>query len=125
MNYAKIDFCDISNGTNVGVVLWVQGCTMNCPGCHNKETWDFQGGKLFDNACKTIIFNQLRKPYISRFTISGGHPLEPENIYDAYLLVKEIKEKFPTKDIWLYTGYTLNHTNFNTLLKGIDSKSNH
>ena len=96
MNYAQIDFCDISNGTNIGAVLWVQGCTLHCPGCHNEETWDFDGGKHFNNECKNQIFEQLRKQHISRFTISGGHPLENKNVEDVYLLIKEIKSKLRT-----------------------------
>ena len=79
---------------------------MHCVGCHNSESWDFHAGKLFSEDAKQELFEYLGKPYIRGITFSGGHPLENNNVEDVYLLIKEIKEKFPTKDIWLYTGYT-------------------
>ena len=71
------------------------------------ETWNLCSGKLFDEEAKRELFEALDKPYIQGITFSGGHPLEDENVETIYLLIREIKEKFPTKDIWLYTGYTL------------------
>ena len=106
MNYLGIDKSSISNGPGVRVVLWVAGCTCRCIGCQNPESWDFCAGTLFDEAAKQKLFKALNKPYIQGITFSGGHPLENKNVEDIYLLIKEIKEKFPTKDIWLYTGYT-------------------
>ena len=106
MNYLGIDKSSISNGPGVRVVLWVSGCTVCCNGCQNPESWNFDAGKLFDEHAKQDLFNSLGKPYIQGITISGGHPLENKNVEDVYLLLKEIKEKFPTKNIWLYTGYT-------------------
>ena len=106
MNYLGIDKSSISNGPGVRVVLWVAGCKIHCKGCQNPESWDFCAGKLFDETAKQELFEALNKPYIRGISISGGHPLENNNVEDVYLLVKEIKEKFPTKDIWLYTGYT-------------------
>lgn len=106
MNYLQIDKSSISNGSGVRVVLWVSGCNLHCKGCQNKESWDFHAGKLFDDRAKLELFDVLNKPYIKGITISGGHPLENNNVEDMYLLMKEIKEKFPTKDVWLYTGYT-------------------
>ena len=106
MNYLKIEHNSISNGPGVRVVLWASGCTCNCEGCHNPEAWDFNSGKLFDEEAKQELFAALDKPYIQGITFSGGHPLEDKNVEDVYLLMKEIKEKFLTKDIWLYTGYT-------------------
>ena len=107
MNYHKIEKTSIANGTGIRVVLWVSGCSLHCKGCHNQETWSFDSGKPFDDEAKKELFDALDKPYIQGITLSGGHPLENENVETIYLLVKEIKEKFPTKDIWLYTGYTL------------------
>lgn len=109
MNYLGIDKSSISNGPGVRVVLWVSGCTCRCKGCQNPETWDFNSGTLFDDAAKQELFKALDKSYIQGITFSGGHPLENNNIEDVYLLLKEIKEKFPTKDVWLYTGYTWEH----------------
>lgn len=106
MNYLGIDKSSISNGPGVRVVLWVAGCKIHCKGCQNPESWDFNAGKVFNENAKQELFNALRKPYIRGITISGGHPLENNNVEDIYLLVKEIKENFPTKDIWIYTGYT-------------------
>ena len=106
MNYLGIDKASISNGPGVRVVLWVSGCSVQCKGCQNPESWDFCAGKLFDNDAKQELFDALSKPYIQGITISGGHPFENQNVEDVYLLIKEIKNKFPTKNIWLYTGYT-------------------
>lgn len=106
MNYLGIDKSSISNGPGVRVVLWVSGCTCRCDKCQNPESWDFNAGTLFDETAKQRLFHALGKQYIQGITFSGGHPLENKNVEDIYLLIKEIKEKFPTKDIWLYTGYT-------------------
>ena len=107
MNYHKIEKTSVANGTGVRVVLWVSGCSLHCRGCHNPETWNVNSGKPFDDKAKQELFEALDKPYIQGVTFSGGHPLENENVETVYLLIKEIKEKFPTKDIWLYTGFTL------------------
>ena len=109
MNYLGIDKTSINNGPGVRVVLWVSGCTCRCSGCQNPESWDFNAGKIFDETAKQELFNALNKPYIKGITISGGHPLENNNVEEIYLLIKEIKEVFPTKNIWLYTGYTWDH----------------
>ena len=106
MNYHKIEKTSIANGTGIRVVLWVGGCSLHCKGCHNPETWSLDSGKLFDEKAKKELFEALDKPYIQGITFSGGHPLEPQNAEEVLSLIKEIKEKFPAKDIWLYTGYT-------------------
>lgn len=106
MNYLQIEKTSISNGPGVRVVLWVTGCKLHCSGCQNPESWDFCAGKLFDETAKQELFDAINKPYIQGITFSGGHPLENENAESIYLLIKEIKEKFPDKNIWLYTGYT-------------------
>jgi anaerobic ribonucleoside-triphosphate reductase activating protein len=89
---------------------------MKCKNCFNPETWDFNAGKVFDEKAKQFLFEQLNKPYIKGLTLSGGHPLEYENLPDVYDIVKEVKEKFPQKDIWLYTGYTLSISDFDTTI---------
>lgn len=104
MNYIKITKNDIANGEGVRVVLWVAGCSLHCKGCHNPSTWDFNVGKPFDNKAKQELFDALDKPYIRGITFSGGNPLERP--YQIFLLIKEIKSKFPDKDIWLYSGFT-------------------
>lgn len=120
MNYLGIEKSSISNGPGVRVVLWVSGCTCRCKGCQNPESWDFNAGKLFDKAAKQELFDALNKPYIRGITFSGGHPLEKENRNKVYQLCKEIKKNFPTKDIWLYTGYTLENLQSYVILEYID-----
>lgn len=105
MNYHKIEKTSVANGTGIRVVLWVSGCSLHCKGCHNPETWSLCSGKPFDEAAKRELFEALDKPYIQGITFSGGHPLEDENIDTVYELCYEIRKKYPTKDIWLYTGY--------------------
>lgn len=105
MNYHKIEKTSIANGTGIRVVLWVSGCSLHCKGCHNPETWSLNSGKLFDEDAKKELFEALDKPYIQGITFSGGHPLEYENLNEIYELIIEIKDKYPNKDIWLYTGY--------------------
>lgn len=107
MNYLKIEKTSIANGEGIRVVLWCSGCRLHCKNCQNPQSWDFNAGKLFDTEAKRELFEALDKSYIQGITFSGGHPLECENVETVYLLIKEIKEKFPQKDIWLYTGYTL------------------
>ena len=116
MNYHKIEKTSIVNGEGIRVVLWCSGCGIHCKGCHNPETWDFNSGKPFDEQEKQELLKAVDKPYIQGITLSGGHPLEYDNIPDVYEIIKCIKDKFPEKDIWLYTGYTLNIRDFNTLI---------
>ncbi len=122
MNYIKISKCDIANGTGIRVVLWVSGCSLHCKGCHNPETWDFYSGKPFDDNAKQELFDALNKPWIKGITLSGGHPLEFENLQDIDTLIQEVREKFPDKNIWLYTGYELNTSNFITKIRGVTQK---
>lgn len=93
------------NGDGLRVVLWVAGCSHCCKECHNPITWDPDGGLLFDDAAKQEIFEQLEHSYISGITFSGGDPLHSANRLDVRNLMAEIKEKYPNKTIWLYTGY--------------------
>lgn len=106
MNYHKIEKASIANGTGIRVVLWVSGCSLHCKGCHNPETWSINSGQPFNEEAKKELFEALDKSYIQGITFSGGHPFESYNRSTVYCLVKEIKEKFPEKDIWIYTGYT-------------------
>lgn len=104
MRIHDITSCDVNNGEGFRVTLWVAGCTHHCKGCQNPQTWDFMGGKPFGKEAHDYLFAELGKSYIKGLTLSGGDPLcSPE---DVTALAKEIKEKLPTKDIWLYTGFT-------------------
>lgn len=104
MRYHNITKDDMLNGDGLRVVLWVSGCSHCCKGCQNPITWDVNGGLLFDEEAKQEIFDQLDKPYISGITFSGGDPLHSANRMDVRALMTEIKEKYPEKTIWLYTG---------------------
>ena len=105
MRYHNITKDDMLNGDGLRVVLWVAGCSHCCKECHNPITWDPDGGLLFDEAAKQEIFEQLEHSYISGITFSGGDPLHSANRLDVRNLMSEIKEKYPDKTIWLYTGY--------------------
>ena len=104
MNYLKIEKASISNGLGFRVVLYCSGCRIHCRGCQNPQTWNFDAGRQFDEQAKHFLFEQLDKPYIQGLTISGGNPLDTP--YPIFLLINEVKNKFPNKDIWLYSGYT-------------------
>lgn len=106
MRYHNITKDDMKNGDGLRVVLWLSGCSHKCPGCHNPITWDPNDGLLFDDAAKKEIFDQLDKDYISGITFSGGDPLHEANYEEVGKLIQEIREKFPKKTIWMYTGYT-------------------
>lgn len=105
MNYLDILDCDVVDGAGVRVTLFVSGCSHKCPGCHNSESWDASKGKLFTEATEKLIFEALDRDYIDGFTLSGGDPLFLQNRSELTKLCKKIKEKFPKKNIWLYTGY--------------------
>lgn len=104
MRYHNITKDDMLNGDGLRVVLWVAGCSHCCPECHNPITWDPNGGLEFDEEAKQEIFRELEKDYIHGITFSGGDPLHMANAYDVAELAKEIREKYPSKTIWLYTG---------------------
>ena len=112
MNYLSITPCDFANGQGVRAVLWVSGCSLHCPGCHNPESHDRCAGKPFDEDAKKELFDALSKPYVRGLTLSGGHPLENYNLQDLFVLLVDIKKTFPDKDIWLYTGLMLNSSDF-------------
>ncbi len=105
MNYHNILHDDMLNGDGMRVTLFVSGCSLHCKNCQNPCTWNFDGGISFDDDAKCEIFNELSKDYISGITLTGGHPLEPQNLGECEQLCKTIKNKFPQKNIWIYTGY--------------------
>lgn len=105
MRYHNITKDDMLNGDGLRVVLWLSGCSHCCYKCQNPVTWDPNSGLPFDKEAKAELFEALGKSYISGVTFSGGDPLYLGNRSDLLALVKEIKEKFPEKTMWLYTGY--------------------
>lgn len=96
----------MNNGDGLRVVLWLSGCSHHCFNCQNPQTWDSNSGIPFDESAKQEIFNELSKDYISGLTMSGGDPLHENNLSEVLSLVKEIRNSFPNKTIWIYTGYT-------------------
>ncbi len=106
MKYADIKKVDIANGTGVRVSLFVTGCTHHCKGCFNREAWDFSYGKEYDEEAEAKIMEELSHPYVSGLTLLGGEPLELVNQQGLLPLIKKVKEKYPEKTIWCYTGYT-------------------
>lgn len=107
MHYGKIRNCDIANGQGVRVSLFVSGCRNHCKNCFQPETWDFDYGTPYTEKTEEYIIQLLSKPYIQGLTILGGEPLEPENQQGLLRLLKRVKSDYPEKDIWCYTGYTL------------------
>lgn len=105
MNYAAIKKYDVANGPGVRVSLFVSGCTHHCPGCFNKETWDFNYGSPFDSDVMNEVIKALEPSYIRGFTLLGGEPFEYSNQQGVLPLLREIKNRFPHKDIWCFTGY--------------------
>lgn len=105
MRYHNITKADMLNGEGLRVVLWVSGCSHQCPGCQNAITWNPNDGLEFDAAAKQEIFNELAKDWCSGITFSGGDPLFYENRSTIAEMVVEIRNKYPNKTIWLYTGY--------------------
>ena len=105
MNYLQITHEDVCNGEGLRVVLWLSGCSHHCYNCQNPQTWNPGNGILFDESAKQEIFNELSKDYISGITFSGGDPLYEYNLDEVLKLVKQIRNSYPDKTIWLYTGY--------------------
>lgn len=105
MNYGEIKRTDIANGEGVRVSLFVSGCTHHCAGCFNKETWDFTYGKEFTKETEEELLQALSPPYIAGITLLGGEPMEPENQRALLPFLRRVKETYPEKNIWCYTGY--------------------
>lgn len=109
MNYHNILHCNENNGTGLRVVLFVSGCDHCCKGCHNPQTHNPCSGIPFDSKAKEEIFKDLEQDWCDGLTLTGGDPLFHSNRTTIHSLVKEIKEKYPGKTIWLYTGYLYDH----------------
>lgn len=105
MNYADIKYCDVANGTGCRTVLFVSGCRNHCPGCFQPETWDFSYGEPFGEEIQEEIIRSLEPSYIQGITLLGGEPFEPENQKELALFLKKLKERYPEKDVWAFTGY--------------------
>lgn len=107
MHYGELKKCDIANGIGVRVTLFVSGCTNRCPGCFQPQTWDFRYGKPFTDETKEEIFAELDKSYVDGLTLLGGEPFEPENQRTLLPLLREVRQKYPGKTVWCFTGFRL------------------
>ena len=104
MYYSEIKKTDIANGEGVRVSLFVSGCRNCCTGCFNQETWDFCYGQEFTPATEDELLYALEPDFINGLTILGGEPFEPENQQVLAPFLQRVKQKFPQKTIWCYTG---------------------
>ena len=105
MYYGEIKKCDIANGEGVRVSLFVSCCTHHCPGCFNQDTWDFDYGKEYTQETEEEILNALAPDYINGLSLLGGEPFEPQNQAVLVELLRKVKERYPRKNIWCYSGY--------------------
>jgi len=121
MRYHNITKCDMLNGPGLRVVLWVAGCSHGCKNCQNPITWDINGGLLFDESAKEEIFRELDKEHVNGITLSGGDPLHIRNRHEISNLIDEIKEKYPEKTVWVYTGYQYEDVKELSLINKIDA----
>lgn len=104
MKYTQIRDMDISNGEGIGIALFTQGCPYHCKNCFNPETWDFESGKDWNQETENLIIELMKPDYIKRLTILGGEPLIERNIEPLTKLLTKVKENYPEKKVWLYTG---------------------
>ena len=107
MNFATIKKRDIADGPGVRVSLFVSGCTHRCEGCFNEIAWDFDYGAPFTEAVQQELLEALAPDYIQGLTLLGGEPFEPENQRALLPFLKRVREVYPQKNIWCYSGYTL------------------
>lgn len=105
MNYATIKPNDVANGPGIRVSVFVSGCTHHCKGCFNEEAWDFTYGSEFTQQTIDEILTYLEPSYIKGLSLLGGEPFEYSNQQGLLPLLREVKKRFPQKDIWCYTGY--------------------
>lgn len=106
MHVGQIKIVDCANGVGIRVSVFVSGCTNRCKGCFQPQTWDFDYGKLYDKEMEDLIINELSKEFYQGITILGGEPFEPSNQKELIELIRRIKRECPSKNIWMYTGFT-------------------
>ena len=120
MRYNTIRQLDIANGKGIGISIFVQGCSFNCPGCFNTVARDFKGGKEFTEQTMELLIELAKPDYIDHLSILGGEPLHPKNRTDVLDLVKKFKEVYPNKAVWLWTGYLIEDIFEDLIDSGID-----
>ena len=107
MYYSGIYDCDVANGLGWRISLFVSGCTLHCKGCFNPQAWDFCHGKPFTVSTQNKILELLHPDHIQGLSILGGNPSEPDNEKELIPFLKRVKQFYPDKDIWLWTGHTM------------------
>lgn len=108
MHYGEILIADCANGVGIRVSLFVSGCTNHCKGCFQPQTWDFNYGMEYTRETEDFIISEVSKPYYQGLTILGGEPMEPENQRELVKLIRRMRKECPDKDIWMYSGFTVN-----------------
>jgi len=107
MYYGNIKKLDIANGEGIRVSLFVSGCRNRCEGCFQPETWNFAYGKPFTQETEEAILKALEPSYVDGLTLLGGEPFEPENQRVLVNLLHRVRQAYPAKDVWCYSGYTI------------------
>lgn len=105
MNYADIKQFDVANGPGVRVSVFVSGCTHFCKGCFNEAAWDFNYGKPFTEETIQTVLDYMKPSYVKGLTVLGGEPMEPQNQAAVLSLLKRVKEVYPEKSVWMFSGY--------------------
>ena len=105
MRYNLIRKMDISNGPGVRVSIFMQGCEFHCKNCFNTETWNFDGGKEFNQDTINEVLNLCSEDHIKGLSILGGEPMHPKNIEATTMLAKAFKENYPNKTLWIWSGF--------------------
>lgn len=114
MRYAGIIKNDFSAAPGVSVTFFTQGCPHKCEGCHNPETWDFEGGEEVTHDTILDVIEAITANGLHRnLCIMGGEPLCPENQFLTNLIINSVKEKLPDTKVYLWTGYYLKDLDFN------------
>lgn len=106
MHYSTIKDCDIANGIGVRITLFVSGCTNHCKNCFQPQTWDFDFGEPFTEETEEKLLEMLKPDYINGLTLLGGEPMEPQNQRALVPFLKRVREAYPNKNIWCFTGFT-------------------
>ena len=106
MHYGEIKNCDIANGEGVRVPLFVSGCTNHCKNCFQPQTWDFEFGRPFTAETEEELLTMLKPDYINGLTVLGGEPFEPSNQRSLLPFLRRVRETYPKKNIWCFSGFT-------------------
>ena len=120
MRYNLIRKMDISNGPGVRVSIFMQGCQFHCKNCFNPETWDFNGGKEFNDEVIEKVLQLCKKDHIKGLSILGGEPMNPVNREGTTKLAKKFKENFPDKNLWMWTGFKYEDLKDEEVFKYVD-----